>query len=214
MTKRAMSQVQLATFSSLRPGMGPKTWVGQKLFLGLSSSMGWSSLLMQTPQINPTQFEQLICTYNTSASVFTPLLYGAPCSGPALQDEPLGGCRSGAGRRLTGAPPAYLRVLSGFLFLLEHTRMRGFACAVSSKPSRVYSSFSDGGCAVVSLSSEACWDDSVSHQQRYQEGVQEESRKSKNMPCVLENIDQPPPLFRRPRGLVNLNQLRSITFLA
>jgi hypothetical protein len=49
--------------------------------------------------------------------------------------------------------------------------------------------FADGGSTVVAVLPEASGDDVVSHHQKYQEGEDEESRKSKKMPSNLEVIE-------------------------
>jgi len=80
-------------------------------------------------------------------------------------------------RAVTGLA-AYVGVLPDF-FLVLHIRVTGLTCVVAGKLGRPGSDLSDGCSAIVSVLSEACWDDVVSHHQKNQEGEHEESGKSK-----------------------------------
>jgi hypothetical protein len=82
--------------------------------------------------------------------------------------------RSGTAVAQPGQVSQFRCVCYPFFFLVLHVRMSGTGCVASSKPSRVSGVFPCCGCAVVSVLSEVCWDDVVSHHQRYQEGVSEE----------------------------------------
>ena len=75
--------------------------------------------------------------------------------------------------------------------------MTGIAWVESGEVGWSQGEFAEGGNAVSPVSSEARWDDAVSHHQKYQEGEDKEFLKSKKMPSVLDDIDQPPPPVRR-----------------
>jgi len=86
--------------------------------------------------------------------------------------------RSVLDQRPVAGLAVYVRVLSDLLLVL-HVRMTGFAGVVAGKLGRPGSDLSDGSTTIVSVLSEASWDDVVSHHQKDQEGEYEESRKSK-----------------------------------
>lgn len=99
--------------------------------------------------------------------------------------------REALDQRSVAGLAVYVRVLSVLLLVL-HIRVTCFTCVVAGELCGTGCDFADGGSAVVSVLSEAFGDDEVSHHQKYHEGEDKESRKSKKMPSILDDIDQPP----------------------